>query len=127
MVLLCCGIMASGKAGRPVKKAGADKARMKRFLYLWIPIICLVVIGVYALALDPPRPTGRVMKGSVMQIKRSSEQPGTVLYKIRLETGENIEIAMPEKNKPAGSEVMVEEFSTVLFKKKKYEIKEPVR
>jgi hypothetical protein len=127
MVLLCFGIMASRKAGRPVKKAGADKARTKRFLYLWVPIICLVVIGVYALALDPMRPTGKIMKGSVLQIKRSTEQPGTVLYKIRLETGEEIEIAVPEKNKPAGSEVMVEEFSTALLKKKKYEIKESVR
>jgi len=112
---------------KTASKAQAEKARTKRFLYLWVPIICLVVIGVYALALDPPRPTGKVMKGSVMQIKRSTEQPGTVLYKIRLETGEEVEIAVPEKNKPAGSEVMVEEFSTVLLKKKKYEIREPVR
>ena len=100
---------------------------MKRFLYLWLPIICLAIIGVYASALDPMRPTGRMIKGSVMEIKRSSQQPGSILYKIRLETGEEIEIAVPEKNKPAGSEVMVEEFSTVLLKKKKYEIKEPVR
>ena len=62
-----------------------------------------------------------------MEIKRSSQQPGSVLYKIRLETGEEIEIAVPEKNKPAGSEVMIEEYSTALLKKKKYEIKEPVR
>ena len=126
VVLLCFVTMASKKSRQPVKRTYAEKARTKRFLYLWVPIICLVVIGVYALALDPMRPTGKIMKGSVLQIKRSTEQPGTVLYKIRLETGEEIEIAVPEKNKPAGSEVTVEEFSTALLKKKKYEIKEPV-
>lgn len=112
---------------RPVKNAHSDKARMRRFLFLWVPVICLVLIGVYASALDPPRPTGRVIKGSVMEIKRSSQQPASVLYKIKLETGENIEIAVPEKTKPTGSEVMVEEFSTLLLKKKRYEIKETVK
>lgn len=107
----------------PAGKTDAGKARMKRFLYLWVPIICLVVIGFYASALDPPRPTGKVMKGSIAEIKRSSQQPGSVLYKIKLETGEEIEIALPEKEKPAGSEVVVEEYSTAFFKKKTYEIK----
>ena len=107
----------------PARKKDVEKSRTKRFLYLWIPIICLVVIGVYALALDPPRPTGNVMKGSVIEIKRSSQQPGTILYKIRLERGEQVEIAVPENEKPAGSKVMVEEYSTILLKKKTYEIR----
>lgn len=121
------GAMAPGKTRQPAKRTDAEKARAKRFIYLWVPIICLVIIGVYASALDPMRPTGRVIKGSVMEIKRSSQQPMSVLYKIRLETGEEVEIAVPEKSKPAGSQVMVEEFSTALLKKKRYEIKEPVR
>jgi hypothetical protein len=107
----------------PAREKDAGKARMKRFLYLWVPIICLVVIGFYASALDPPRPTGKVMKGSVTEIRKSSQQPGSVLYKIRLETGEEIEIAIPEKEKPAGSEVVVEEYSSTFFKKKTYEIR----
>lgn len=100
---------------------------MKRFLYLWVPIICLVVIAFYASALDPSRPTGKVVKGNVMEIKKSSQQPATALYKIRLETGEEVEIAVPENNKPPGSQVMLEEFSTTLLKKKTYEIKSPAK
>lgn len=119
--------MASKKIKRPVQNMHTDKARMRRFLFLWVPVICLVLIGVYASALDPPRPTGRVIKGSVTEIKRSSQQPASVLYKIKLETGEDIEIAVPEKDKHSGSEVMVEEFSTLLLKKKRYEIKASVK
>ena len=70
MVLLCFGIMAPGKAGRPVKKAGADKARMKRFLYLWIPIICLVVIGAYALS---PRSSETDREGHERQCNADQE------------------------------------------------------
>ena len=119
--------MAAKNTKRPVKKAHADKTRMRRFLFLWLPIICLVVIGVYASALDPPGPTGRLIKGSVVTIKRSSQQPMSVIYKIRLETGEEIEIPVPENQKPAGSQVMIEEFSTTLLKKKTYQVRDPVK
>jgi len=116
------------KGQRTAGKTDAGKARMKRFLYLWAPIICLVVVGFYASALDPSRPTGKVMKGSVAEIKRSSQQPGSVLYKVKLENGAQVEIAVPEKEKPAGNEVMVQEYSTVFFKKKTYEIqKAPIK
>jgi hypothetical protein len=122
-VLLSFVTMKPKRTKVPARKKNVERSRTKRFLYLWVPIICLVVIGFYASALDPPRPTGKVMKGSVAEIKRSSQQPGSVLYKIRLETGEVIEIAVPEKETPAGSEVMVEEYSTTFFKKKTYEIR----
>ncbi len=115
--------MGSKKARQPARKTDAERSRTKRFLYLWIPLICLVIIGVYASALDSPKPTGKVMRGSVLEIKRSSQQPGSMLYKIRLEGGEEIEIAVPEKEKPSGSEVVIEEYSTRLFKKKSYEIR----
>lgn len=120
--LLCFEIMASKKTRQPTRKTDAERSRTKRFFYLWVPLICLVIIGVYASALDSPKPTGKVMKGSVLEIKRSSQQPGSLLYKVRLESGEDIEIPVPEKEKPSGSEVMVEEYSTTFFKKKSYEI-----
>ncbi|MBP1748680.1 MAG: hypothetical protein H6Q52_1219 [Deltaproteobacteria bacterium] len=116
--------MAAKKTRKPVENVHSDQMRMRRFLFLWVPIICLVLIGVYASALDPPRPTGRLIKGSVIEIKKSSQQAMSVLYKIKLETGEDIEVAVSETNKPAGSEVMVEEYSTVLLKKKSYEIQQ---
>lgn len=108
-------------------KTHEDKTRMRRFLFLWLPLICLVLIGVYASALDPPRPTGRLIKGSVAEIKRSSQQPESVLYKIKLETGEEIEIPVPKNQKPVGNQVVIEEFSTTLLKKKTYQIRDPVK
>ncbi len=44
-------------------------------------------------------------------------------YRIRLETGEEIEVSVPEKQKPAGGDVMVEEFKTALLKKTTYELR----
>jgi hypothetical protein len=120
--------MKAKKIKQPAKKTDSERSQMKRFLYLWLPLICLVIIGVYASALDSPKPTGKIMKGSVLEIKRSSQQPDSVLYKIRLENGEQIEIAVPEKDKTPGSEVMVEEYSTTFFKKRSYDIrKSPVK
>ncbi len=121
-VLLCFETMTARKAKKTVN-AHSDRSRTRRFLFLWVPVICLVLIGVYASALDPPRPTGRTIKGTVIEIKRTSKQPMSVLYRIKLETGEDVEIEVPEKKKPAGSEVVVEEFSSLLLKNKRYEVK----
>ncbi len=119
--------MASRMTKKHVKNTNADKARMKRFLFLWAPIICLVLVGVYASALDPPRPTGRLINGSVTEIKKSSQQRSSVLYKIKLESGEEIEIPVPGKQKPDGSQVVIEEFSTALLKKKTYQIRDTIK
>jgi len=109
------------KGGR--KAVDADRTRLRRFLFFWTPIICIVLIGFYATALDPSKPTGRTMEAIVTGKDGSATGPSATssTYRIKLQNGEETALFIPEKQAPSPSgRIVVEEYTTTLFKKKTY-------
>ena len=104
------------------KTADADSVRLRRFLYLWLPVICLALIVFYATALDPSKPTGVTAEASLVgKIKPAGAQSTSNIYTIKLGNGEETEIFIPEKKAPGpGGRIVVEEYATFIFKKKTY-------
>jgi hypothetical protein len=111
-----------GKRDKKPVRAVDDRARSRRFLFLWLPVIIVVIIAFYAVAMDPPQPTGRMVKAQVIEKDKSIQPQVPQFYRIRLENGEETSIAIPEKEDPRPlKDVLVEEHSTRFFKKKSYQ------
>ena len=113
------------KPARPkggAKIADADRTRLRRFLFLWAPIICIVLIAFYATALDPAKPTGRTMGANLIGKDASaSGQSASTAYRIKLDNGEETAVFIPEKQvPPPGSRLVMEEYTTALLKKRTY-------
>jgi len=97
------------------KTADEDRTRLRRFLFLWVPIICIVLIAFYASALDPSKPTGRTMGANLIG------KDASATYRIKLDNGEETAVFIPEKlAPPPGSRLVMEEYTTALLKKKTY-------
>jgi hypothetical protein len=115
------------KPARPIKgghkAVDADKTRLRRFLFFWTPIIAIVLIGLYATALDPAKPTGRTMEATVTGKVRAAagQSAASASYKIKLQNGEETVLFIPEKQVPSPSgRIVVEEHTTTFLKKKTY-------
>jgi len=105
------------------KAADPDRARLRRFLYLWLPVICIVLIAFYAAVLDPSKPTGRTIE-TILIGKSASGGPQSTssTFRIKPDNGEEAEVFIPEKQvPPPGSRIVVEEYATSLLKKKTYQ------
>jgi len=105
------------------KAVNADKVRLRRFLFFWTPIIGIVLIGLYAAALDPSKPTGRTMEAAVIgkDASAAGQSAASATYRIKLQNGEETTLFIPEKQVPAPSgRIVIEEYTTTLLKKKTY-------
>ncbi len=104
------------------KTADPDRVRLIRFLYLWVPVICIVLIAFYAATLDPSKPTGRTAEANLVGNSASGgPQSTSSTFRIKLDNGEETEVFIPEKQvPPPGSRIVVEEYTTSLLKKKTY-------
>lgn len=112
----------SGRAKGQAKSADMDRVRLRRFLYLWLPLICIVLIAFYAAALDPPKPTGKTVEVALIGNSETGKTPSaSSIFRIRLASGEEAEVFIPEKKvPPPGGRIVVEEYTTWLLKKKTY-------
>lgn len=114
------------KTANPEKGRGAadpEQARYKRFLYLWVPVISIVLIFVYAAALDPSKPTGATIGASLIgKSTKEGTQPPSSVYRVLLDSGEETEVFIPENLvPPPGGRIFLEEHVTTLFKKRSYQ------
>lgn len=116
----------AGKTKRSVsskkiaKNIDTDRTRLRRFLYLWLPFICIVLIAFYAAALDPAKPTGVKVQAALVGAG-TSPQSTSSNFKVKLDSGEETEIFIPEKQiPPPGSRIVMEEYATFLLKKRSY-------
>jgi hypothetical protein len=114
----------TGTARRKNRTAHSDtdRTRLRRFLLLWVPIIVVILAGVYAAALDPANPTGRTMEASVIGRETTvGGQSSAAMFRVRVDNGEETVIFIPEKQAPTPpGRVVVEEYTTTLLRKKTY-------
>jgi hypothetical protein len=97
----------------------SEKRRGRRFLFVWLPVIIVVILSFYVLIFDPPRPVGQPIPGVSKDSKQGqlAESKGNadmvVLDDGRMVT---IEGSLMESLK-AGRRVLVQENTTRIFKR----------
>ncbi len=92
-------------------------------MFFWTPIIAIVLIGLYATALDPSKPTGRTMEATVTgkDVSATGQSAASAMYRIKLQNGEETTLFIPQKQVPSPSgRIVVEEYTTTLLKRKTY-------
>ncbi len=98
---------------------GSEK-RQHRFLFIWLPVIILVMLFFYALVFDPPRQVGQPIRGISRVSKQAQlgESTGNA-YRVVLDDGRivTIEGSLMEPLK-AGRLLLVQENITLIFKRK---------
>jgi hypothetical protein len=107
---------------RQKKSDYSDKKRLRRFLFIYTPIIVITLGFIYALSFDPMKPASRMqIEGDIMEIVASSGGVAQDAYRVRLSNGNIITVSGDEKKDISkGARVIVEENETLLFKRKLY-------
>ena len=106
----------------PSKYRDSDRRQGRRFLFVWLPVIIVLVLSFYALVFDPPRPVGQPISG----ISRESEQARfgettAKAYMVLLDDGRLVKIAGSQMGSlEAGRRVLVQENMTLIFKTKSF-------
>ncbi|HYA13679.1 MAG TPA: hypothetical protein VEF33_05000 [Syntrophales bacterium] len=104
------------------KYQSADKSKGRRFLFVWLPIMVVVIVLFYALVFDPPRPFGQPIPGT----SRASKQtfPGETAVKtyiVDLDDGRMVELdGLQMGLLEAGRRVLVQERISLIFKRKSF-------
>ncbi len=108
---------------KTAKTVDHDRTRSRRFLYLWLPVICITLIAFYAAAFDPSKPTGSTIQATLIgKSAAGGAQSASSIFRIKLDNGEETDVFIPEKQAPSpGSRIVVEEYTTYLLKKRSYQ------
>ena len=101
----------------------SDKKRLRRFLFIYIPIIVITLGFIYASSFDPVKPASRMqIEGTILEVVASSGSVAQDAYKIRLSNGNIVTVSGHEKKDISkGTRVLVEENETLIFKRKLYQ------
>jgi hypothetical protein len=98
----------------------SEKRQGNRFLFVWLPVIIVVILFFYALVFDPPRQVGKPIPGTSRVSKQAQlgESSGNA-YMVVLDDGRivSIEGSLMESLK-TGRRVLVQENITLIFKRK---------
>ena len=112
-----------GSKGKgPSKHRDSERRHGRRFIFVWLPVIIVIVLLFYAFVFDPPRPVGQPIPG----ISRESEQArlgetAGKAYMVVLDDGRLVNLAGSQLGSfEAGRRVLVQENITLIFKKKSF-------
>lgn len=98
----------------------SEKSQRNRFFRIWLPVIVVVVLSFYVLMFDPPRPVGQPIPGTTKEIRQAQlgESTGNA-YTVLLDDGRTVTIegSLMDSLK-AGRRVLVQENTTLIFKRK---------
>ena len=110
-----------GSKGKgPSKYQDSEQRKGRRFLFVWIPVIIVLVLCFYVLVLDPSRPVGQPVPGTSRvsehaQLGETAEKASMVI----LDDGRTVQIeGSMMKSLEAGRRVLVQENITLIFKRK---------
>lgn len=102
-------------------RSGADQGH--RFLFVWVPVIILVLALFYAVMFDPPKPVGRPLSGTISGTDQGRPgQPMASSVSVALEDGRVVSIRPSdmEGELRKGRPVLVQENETLIFKRRTY-------
>jgi hypothetical protein len=104
------------------KYHNAERRQGRRFLFVWLPIIIMVVLSFYVFVFDPPRPFGQPLPGTVREgdQTRSGDTTGKA-YVVVLDDGRMVKLDGSQmRSLEAGRRVLVQESVTSIFKRKSF-------
>jgi hypothetical protein len=110
----------SAKSTGSSKFQNAEKRQGRRFLFVWLPIIVIVVLCFYTFMFDPPRPFGQPVPGVVREGEQARSGEGTnKTYAVLLDDGRTVRLdgSQMGSSLEAGSRVLVQENVTLLFRR----------
>jgi len=108
------------KQGRKTQYRDSQKRQGRRFLFVWLPIILIVILSLYILVLDPSRLVGQPIPGTSRgsgqaRLGESNENA----YMVDLDDGRTVTIdGSLMGSLKAGRRVLVQENITLIFKRK---------
>jgi len=112
----------TGKSIGPVKYDNPESRQGRRFFFVWLPIIILVVLLFYAFVFDPPQSVGQPVPGTFKENDqaRSGENAGKA-YSVVLDDGRIVKLEGTQMGpiKP-GRRLLVQENMTSIFKRKSF-------
>ena len=83
----------SAKSKRQKERDNSDKKRLRRFLFIYTPIIVVTLGFIYALSFDPIKPASRMqIEGVILEVVASS---GGVAQDSLIRSGFLMEISSP--------------------------------
>jgi hypothetical protein len=112
----------ASKGKGPSKYQNAERRQGRRFLFVWLPIIIVVVLLFYASVFDPPRPVGQPVPGT----SREGEQTGSgdatgKTYMVVLDDGRMVKLDRLQMGSlEASRRLLVQENVTLIFKRKSF-------
>jgi len=106
----------------PSKYHNPESRQGRRFFFVWLPIIILVVLLFYAFVFDPPQFVGQPVPGTFKENDqaRSGEDAGKT-YSVVLDDGRIVKLEGTQMGtiKP-GRRLLVQENMTSIFKRKSF-------
>jgi hypothetical protein len=112
----------ASKVKGPSKYQNAERRQGRRFLFVWLPIIVVVLLFFYAFMFDPPRPVGQLVPGTSREGEqaRSGEVTGKT-YMVVLDDGRMVKLdSLQMGSLEAGRRLLVQENVTLIFKRKSF-------
>jgi hypothetical protein len=112
----------TGKSKGPSKYHNPETRQGRRFLFVWLPIIIVVLLCFYALAFDPSRPFGQPVPGTFKEGEqaRSGEDAGKA-YPVVLDDGRIVKLEGAQMGPiEPGRRLLVQENVTRIFKRKSF-------
>jgi len=112
----------ASKGKGPSKYQDAERRQGRRFLFVWLPIIIVVLLFFYASVFDPPRTVGQPVPGTSREGEqtRSGEATGKT-YTVVLDDGRMVNLDGSQMGSlEAGRRLLVQENITLIFKRKSF-------
>lgn len=112
----------TGKVKGPSKQHDAEKRQGRRFFFVWVPIIVIVILFFYAFVFDPPRSVGEPIPGTIKEAgKAGSGETDGKTYPVLLDDGRTVKVdSFQIGSLEPGKRLLVQENVTRIFKRKSF-------
>lgn len=106
----------------PSKQHDAERRQGRRFLFVWVPIIIIVVLFFYTFVFDPPRPVGEPIPGTLKEVDQAKSGEVTEkAFLVILDDGRLVKLdGFQMGSKDSGKRLLVQENVSLIFKRKSF-------
>lgn len=110
------------KIKEPSQHQDSKERQGRRFFFIWLPVIIVLLLFFYVLVLDPLRPVGQPLPGTSKASEQSRlGESGGKTFMVVLDDGRTVELEGSMMGAlEAGRRVLVQENTTLIFKRKNF-------
>jgi len=112
----------ASKVKGPSKYQNAERRQGRRFLFVWLPIIIVVLLFFYASVFDPPKTVGLPVPGTAREGDQTQSGEATrKTYMVVLDDGRMVKLDGSQMGSlEAGRRLLVQENVTLIFKRRSF-------